>query len=426
MKNLIILLILSIALVGCQKEFPEAPDYSTKLKANLTTNWQIDFPEDEKVLFVFALENRVIYITKDDKKLHSYVLESSGEVAEKYDYSVTDLEYLESNRENQLISNWIQIISSTQSIFINPFSGELREVFASNENKPSSKLEYRLGKDNVCYYLEYTSENDAVCRVWNLESNEVNTLDTLEKNIPFNENSSFVFLGENENLHFRNNFSQHLVYLKMKYERGQDVYACSMVGISFDDFFGSKSWNSEVLFRTIHYDHETQPYLWDKDQGILLTVDKTLFCLDFMHHTVKWKKTLPSRIGGNIILSDSRAYFTVQDEKTYSIDATNGATVWSSGFGYAQNKIALEDGILAISGLRRIESEEILADAYNTLHLIDVRTGRELYRNRDPLQKGYSTPNDFRYGLTRAVVIQNKELYLADENQFLSFKIQAE
>ncbi len=423
MKNTVILITLCIALVGCQKEFPEPTDYSKNLQADLAPSWQIDIPEEEKVLFVFTLENQIIYITKDDEKLHSYLLESNGDIVQKHDYNVTDLEYIESYRENQLISNWIQIISSTQSIFINPYSGELREIFASNESKPGAKVEYRLGKNNVCYYLEYTVQNDVLSRVWNLENNDTTTLDTLEKNRPTTERSSYVFLGENEDIHFRNNFSQHLVYLKMKYEQGQDVYACSMVGVSFDDFFGSKSWNSEVLFRTIHYDHEVRPYIWDKDQGIILTVDKTLFCLDFLQHTVKWKKTLSNRIGGNVIPSNSRLYFTVQDEKTYCIDAISGVTVWSSGFGFAQNKIALEDGILAISGLRRIESDELLADAYNTLHLIDARTGRELYRNYDPLQRGYNVPNDFRYGLTRAVVVQNDQLYLADENQFLSFKI---
>ncbi len=426
MKNIIAALIISTVLLGCQKDFPEPTDFAQNLNADLIANWQVDLPEGEKVVFVFTQESQAIYITKDAQNMHSYVLESTGVVTQKHSYNVTDLKYIEPYRDHKLLSNWIQIKSHTHNIFLNPVSGEMNELFESNDNKPGSKVEYHLGKDNVCYHLEYTAQNDVICKIWDLENDEVSTLDTLERRMPSNELSSFLFLGENENLHYRNNYSQHLIYLKMKYERGQDVYACSMAGISFNHIFGSVVWSSDILFRNINADHEMQNFIWDKTRGIFFTADKTLYCLDFLQHTVKWKRVLPSRIGGNIIPSDSRLYFTVQDEKTYCLDANSGSTIWSSGFGYAQNKIALEDGILAISGLRSIESDQLLADAFNTLHLIDAITGRELYRNYDQLQKGYNIPNDFRYGLTRAVVLKNKRLYLADENQFLSFSIQKE
>jgi hypothetical protein len=423
MKKVLILLML-VGLMGCQKEFPEPTDYTLDIKADLDVNWRVDLPEGEAVLFVFSQENQVIYITKDDQNMHSYVLESTGVINQKHSYNVTDLEYIESYIDHKLLSNWIQIKSHTHNIFLNPISGKMKEIFEDHQyTSGPKKVEYKLGENNVCYHLEYTSQNDVVCKVWDLESNEISTLDTLEKSIPANENSSFVFLGENSHLHYRNNLSQHLIYLKMKYERGLDHYACSLVGVSYSDFLGSEVWNSEVLFRTIHYDHETKPFVWDKEEGIFLTAGNTLYCIDPMQHEVKWERALPEPMDCNILLDDRKLYFVLQGEKAYCLDANTGSTVWSAGFGYVPTKIDIDEGILAISALRRLESEELFTDAFNTLHLIDARTGRELYRDFDPLQKGYNVPNDYRYGLTRSVVFQNNQLYLADQEQMLSFTI---
>ena len=136
MKNIIAALIISTILLGCQKDFPEPTDFAQNLNADLIANWQVDLPEGEKVVFVFTQESQAIYITKDAQNMHSYVLESTGVVTQKHSYNVTDLKYIEPYRDHKLLSNWIQIKSHTHNIFLNPVSGEMNELFESNDNKP--------------------------------------------------------------------------------------------------------------------------------------------------------------------------------------------------------------------------------------------------------------------------------------------------
>jgi len=422
MKNLLILTILT-ALLGCQKEFPAAPDYTEKLEVDVTVDWQLDLPPEEKVLFLHSNKSKIIYITKDESLLYSYVFDSQNSLIAKYSYSPIDLELIEPYCQSQFIDDWIQIKYLNSSVFINPESGQMKEAFDEQQNKPGSTTEYSLGKDNKCYYLEYTSDNALVSKLWDLKEDSKITLDTLETNLSSSTFVSYFFLGESEYLHFRNNFSNHVAYLKMDYEMGLDQFACSIIGVSFDRFFGSSVWNTKVLFRTIHYNQKTQPFFWDKENGIFLTDDKTLLCIDPMQQEIKWKRTLPDPLDCNMILEDGKLFFVLQGEKAYCLDANTGNIIWSAGFGYVPTKIDLSDGVLAISALRRLESDEILADAFNTLHLIDSRTGRELYRNHDPVKKGYNIPNDYRVGLTRSVAIQNDRIYLADQYQFLSFRL---
>lgn len=50
------------------------------------------------------------------------------------------------------------------------------------------------------------------------------------------------------------------------------------------------------------------------------------------------------------------------------------------------------------------------------------RKVNQLYRDYDPLEVVYTVPNDFRYGLTRAVALTKNKVYLADENKMIAFR----
>ena len=88
MKKLLILLV-SVWLMGCQKEFPSAPDYSEKNQLIVSENWKYEMPEEEKVVWVGVVDNNIIYLTNNEAqtKLSTYTFGKSGELISTRDFT---------------------------------------------------------------------------------------------------------------------------------------------------------------------------------------------------------------------------------------------------------------------------------------------------------------------------------------------------
>jgi len=422
MKNNLLLLVAILALVGCQKEFPTAPDYSAQSNVNLTEKWRFDIPQDERVIWVGASGvDRMVYLTNNDAetKLTSYTFSLQGELQSSFVFDQDGVaESAYENDDIRLKSNWISISRTYRNILLNHTDGSFYSAVNSESSLVGSKFDYFLGKENYCYYQTKDSNNRIIAMRWNLTDNSTSVLDTLDTNVPYNF-PKYTLLGEYDVELFLGH-DVKLVYSKQEVNQGLGTLDYGLVGFVFDDFRGKSSWSRENL---LHLTRSGSTYTSSETEGGLVfsIFGKHLVCFDLQNRAVKWKIEFDDYANSNITIGDSELCI-VADNHVLSVNKFSGEVNWRKGLGYSYRRISIENQWLAVNSFREIDNN-LQGDYQNQMHILDARSSKELYRSVDPLGTGKEIVNDNKMGIARSVVIHNKVAYTADRKYFMALAL---
>mgnify|MGYP000214896772 CR=1 FL=1 len=276
MKKASSLFILFLLLMGCQREFPPAPDHSTR-SVSLTENWKFNMPDGERAIWIDAGEDDVLYLTVSTDKVCTYLFSYDGELLKKQAFTHSRLvSYLEENSAKRRNNNWLSTSYLSHSVFLNYETGESHIVLEDEELVKDSSFNYYLFKDDVCYYNKVDEQKNYQLIQWNLKTGGKQVLDTLITATYLTDRLSV--LGSYRKP--MGNIDANLLYLSRGFERFNDVYAFNLLGYATDNFFGNKKWESPVLFRN------DDPFYKGKvvfnDAVCYFNISKTKIIFDFI------------------------------------------------------------------------------------------------------------------------------------------------
>jgi hypothetical protein len=420
MKNLIAILIVAMALMSCQKEFPSAPDYSVKNQLTVSENWKHEIPEGEKVVWVGVVDNNIIYLTNNEAqtKLSTYTFSKSGELLNTKNFAEEGIaEDVFAYRDIKQNGDWIRIKRGYGFFLLNFVEGTHYSTFNSTQRIEGVKFDYFLGKENYCYYQTIDAENNTLAIQWDLTLDQTLVLDTLAKNT-IGVYPILQLIDEND-VNGTFSYDVNLVYVKQDLETSTGTIAYSILGLLDDDFRGKELWTSDFIFR--EKSDNTLQSGTIKDGKAYLSMEQQIICIDVIMRELLWKKDLDNWQRSGFAFSNDNVFCTLETT-IIAMDKANGNTEWLKDVGYGAYHLSAENESLSTVGFRKTD-DTFLGSRSNHLTIYQSTTGQERYLNPDPINVGSEVLDEGFEGLSKAIATAGNNLFFADDTYFISVSV---
>ncbi|NNJ56696.1 MAG: hypothetical protein HKP14_11205 [Bacteroidia bacterium] len=419
MKKIYILLSL-VTILGCQKEFPNPPDYSNELQVELQEKWKYEVPDGELVFWSGADEDKVVFLSRTDADITSYAFDHTGQLLNKYVYTgVVNAKHYLGYHVKSMKGDWIQHSTLGRTSLFNVSTGLFYDYLEDNEYIRDSITSHFLASKGICYYQKLDNQSNLLVYQLNLATNTSIIYDTLEqKHDDFLTN--YHCIGEFKNPTNARDGAYTLIFNKLSYERFNSVWRVSIVGLALDEVGRKDQWVADNLFFTSAFIRPPKKYIIE-GRYLYAFQDNMLQCVDILSRKLNWEKLFSNGSSSNLAMVDNNLVLTEGEKNTMVLNKNTGATIWSKGYGYYPYQIAASQDYVSLISYREYGDGW---DYATQLHVIDIRNGRELVRTHNPINPdGEIAKDELDGGLCKSVSNKGNTLYCANKEYFMGLEV---
>lgn len=422
MKNIFYILLL-FPTFSCQKEFP-APTDVQLTTVTLNEKWRYQYPENEQIIWVSAIEDRVIYITiKKDiaDEIHVYIFSSAGTLLSKTPVTGVELPTQIGYFEKFIVSgDWINISSSFANSLINTREGTYYYFPSYWSSVDSNPFDLYLSVKNTAFFQQKLNSNQIGVYQWDLNTNQKTIIDTLminEKEITHH----WKAISASSTHHGASlSYSHNMIYVKSNYEWQTASYTYGLYGISSDEHWGINTWHKDDIFGGKRHSGEFRAEL--KVDLIYMYTSSDIYCIDMVQNKLKWHHPLNDYLLSQVKI-DNKGLYYFRHNQLVCLNPSNGTTEWSTTSDLSRKALGISQTYLASVDYVKLDKNVFFGSVTNHLKIFDKRNGRLLFSNDNPFGNGITVTDNYRYGMQRPLDLQGNTLYAADDKVFGAFEI---